>query len=306
MTEGICKKCGKKIPIPDEIGQFSCMYCGKRLTKADILTGAASDPVKAESLFASAMERIAGCVLDQRGIVNEFTREDYAASFKRYMKGCFRVFDDLNSAAVLNPDKRTEYVRAAADRLISDLEVNWQSDPQWKSKKGRKALIDGDKLVIALYLVPMIGKLGFSIADEFNTYLQSQWMEKYPKSPFYIGDYDKITDSYYSRLKCWITAAVCRSQGKPDNCDELNALRRFRDGWLSQTEQGRELIREYYRAAPRLTACMEVTGFDCEGLYKMYILPCVEDIRAGRYESCRDRYVEMVTELGSRYPMLKV
>ena len=303
MTEGICKKCGKIIPIPEEISQFSCMYCGKKLTKADILTGVTSDPARAESLFASVTERIAGCVLDQRDIVNEFTREDYAASFKRYMKGCFRVFDDLNCAAVLNPHKRTEYIRAAADRLISDLEADWQTDPRRKSKKGRKAMIDRDKLVIALYLVPMNGKLGFGIADEFNTYLQAQWMKKYPKNPFYIGDYDKITDSYYSRLKCWITTAVCRSQGKPDDCDELNALRRYRDGWLSQTEQGRELIREYYRTAPRLTACMEVTGFDYDKLYKMYILPCMQDISAGRYESCRDKYVEMVTKLTAKYPI---
>ena len=301
MINGICKKCGKLIPIPEEISEFSCMYCGRKLTKSDLLISENRDPARAREYFDAAVEKIPACVLEHRDIVSEFTREEYASSFKKYMKSCFRTFDTLNSAAILDPENGSKYVRTAADTLLSELEADWEKQPGWSTKKGRRAIIDGDKMVIALYLVPTVGKLSLSVSDEFNTYLNNIWMEKYPKSPFYIGDYDKISDSYYSRLHCYITTAVCRSEGKPDDCRELELLRSFRDGWLAKTEEGRELINEYYRLAPKIVTCMELTGGDYGELNRRYIAPCVEDIEAGRNERCRDRYVSMVRELERRY-----
>jgi hypothetical protein len=37
---------------------------------------------------------------------------------------------------------------------------------------------------------------------------------------------------------------------KPDDWDELNELRRFRDNWMSQNEDGKLLVSEYYEIAP--------------------------------------------------------
>ena len=36
---------------------------------------------------------------------------------------------------------------------------------------------------------------------------------------------------------CFITTAVCAYLGKPDDCDELNKLRNFRDTWLTREER---------------------------------------------------------------------
>ena len=44
---------------------------------------------------------------------------------------------------------------------------------------------------------------------------------------------------------CFITTAVCKYLGKPDDCFELTALRDFRDNWLAEQAGGAEEIHEY-------------------------------------------------------------
>jgi len=51
---------------------------------------------------------------------------------------------------------------------------------------------------------------------------------------------------------CFLTSACCRYKGLPDDCAELTALRAFRDGYLMQSEEGKQLVEEYYRIAPAI------------------------------------------------------
>lgn len=56
---------------------------------------------------------------------------------------------------------------------------------------------------------------------------------------------------------CYITTAICQADDKPDNCDELETLRAFRDGWMARQPDGVELVREYYRTAPAIVRAIE-------------------------------------------------
>jgi hypothetical protein len=51
---------------------------------------------------------------------------------------------------------------------------------------------------------------------------------------------------------CFITTAMCDYYNKADNCYELETLRKFRDSYLSTTEELRGLVKEYYEIAPKL------------------------------------------------------
>ncbi len=53
---------------------------------------------------------------------------------------------------------------------------------------------------------------------------------------------------------CYITTAICELEDKPDDCDELRALRAWRDQVLCRIEGGRDLIARYYREAPAIVA----------------------------------------------------
>ena len=49
---------------------------------------------------------------------------------------------------------------------------------------------------------------------------------------------------------CFITTAVCESQGKADDCEELQILRAWRDNVLRMMPGGEAMISVYYRVAP--------------------------------------------------------
>lgn len=303
MINGKCKKCGKMLHVDEDVLSFSCMYCGAKLSIKDILTIPENgSPKEAAQHFQYAMDHIVSCVTDHRGIMKHFTRDEYRPSFAKYRAACGKVFNELNSAAILDPSRREEYIRTIVDHFIFALESDWQKNPGWNKKKVKNEIIDQDKMIIAIYLVPLVGNLNLSISDDFSNTLQQTWVNKYPKNIFFVGSYDKITGSYDSKLKlCYITTAVCQSSGKPDNCYELETLRSFRDNWLTSSPNGVELIQEYYRIAPSIVCCMELTGGNYGEINDKYIRPCLRDIENGNMISCRDRYVNMVRSLENRF-----
>lgn len=42
----------------------------------------------------------------------------------------------------------------------------------------------------------MVRKLQLPVSEEFVTLLQKKWVERYPKSPFYLGDYESISGGF--------------------------------------------------------------------------------------------------------------
>lgn len=303
MINGKCKKCGKDLQIDEELTVFSCMYCGARLSRQELLiTDTKSDPTAADRHFRYASDYVVGCVTKHRGILQHFNRMEYVPSFAKYVASCGKVFDELNCAVLLDNSRRDIFIDSLVNKLISGIEADWETNPSWGKKSEQKKIIDSDKMIIAIYLIPMVGKLGYSISDDFNNRLQKTWVSRYPKYNFQIGSYDKIIEAYDAKLKlCYITTAVCRSSGKADNCYELETLRSFRDNWLAFSDGGAELIREYYDIAPAIVTCMELTGGDYQQINNRYIQPCISDIEAGNMIACRDRYVLMVHDLKNQY-----
>ena len=180
--------------------------------------------------------------------------------------------------------------------MLDELEAGWQ-------KKGD---MEDEKIVLAIFFVPMVRKQQLPISEEFVTILQKQWVERYPKSPFYLGDYESISGGFRKKFLglCFITTAVCQELGKPDDCEELTAFRAFRDGYLRSQPDGEALIREYYNIAPGIVTCIN-TCSDRHASYarirEEYLAPCYQDLLAGRNESCKARYVRMVRDLEREY-----
>lgn len=59
---------------------------------------------------------------------------------------------------------------------------------------------------------------------------------------------------------CSLTTAACEMRGLPDDCHELRVLRRFRADVLVRSGEGRALVKEYYREAPRLVPLIKLNG----------------------------------------------
>lgn len=63
-----------------------------------------------------------------------------------------------------------------------------------------------------------------------------------------LGPYNTQTKTKSS--KCFITTAVCNHLGLPDDCKELETLRKFRDNYMKENHP--EEIAQYYAEAPAI------------------------------------------------------
>lgn len=80
MTTGLCPKCGHTLQIPAELERFSCMYCGERLTKRQLLTQPEEASCSEEDCavsFDHAVSRLGWCVQSFRGYQKKILRDAF-------------------------------------------------------------------------------------------------------------------------------------------------------------------------------------------------------------------------------------
>ena len=300
---GKCPKCMQELKVPASLAEFSCMYCGARLAQADLLTGTEEAPAAPDDVsFGAALEGLSGCIRNYRGYHKRVTKTDYEPAFAEYEAGCHAMVRRLDAGvAGLPAAARAAKLRAAAERMLDDLGADWAA------RKGSRFLFDEDKYVVALFFVPMVLRQELPSGREFADTLQAVWVERYPKSPFYVGDYETLAGGFRKKKflgLCFITTAVCEAEGKPDDCAELTAFRAFRDGYLKAQPDGEALIEEYYRIAPTIVMCIDVCGDRAEryaAIRAQYLQPCYNALQAGDLAGCKTKYVRMVRDLEREY-----
>ena len=117
------------------------------------------------------------------------------------------------------------------------------------------------------------------------------------------SSYDDIAEGFRSKL-CYITTAVCEHMQKEDDCYEMQVMRRFRDEYLMQTDEGRSIIKDYYEVAPGIVMILNMQK-DAAAIYKQlyckYLLPCVQLIEQGKKAQCQALYMQMVQNLKMQY-----
>lgn len=103
---------------------------------------------------------------------------------------------------------------------------------------------------------------------------------------------------------CFITTATCMSLNKGDDCEELMAMRRYRDMSTVKNPVIAELVREYYRIAPvivkRIDARPEKVQI-YQRLWDKYISKTYACIKREDYDNATKLYVSMVADLSEEY-----
>lgn len=121
-----------------------------------------------------------------------------------------------------------------------------------------------------LSMIPGVGPI-LSIANALDVPVVSDVVDA-------VGD---VVSSVGDAVGCFITTATCEFQGKPDDCDELTILRKYRDGWLQDNYP--ELIKKYYAEAPAIVQKLKERDdapVVFNAFYKDYIVPAVEAIES--------------------------
>lgn len=307
LIQGICPKCGEVLEIPSHLKQFSCLYCGARLSPADLVTDKTSDFASAETddgveAYQYYLDHMLEAIVNYPGIERKLSKAEFTPAFEQYSNGISEIFRRLDSAIAAGAADPA----SAAEAFLNRLEAHWNSQPKWNSALNRSSIQETDKFIIAIFLVPAVRRMALPSSEAYCLQLREIWCRRYPKNPFNLGDYESIVGGFRKRYfgLCFITTAVCRYSGKPDDCEELTAFRNFRDGYLRSCPDGPALIDRYYDIAPGIVLRLDLApdrDRRYEALRQDYLLPCYQDIRAGRLAACKERYVAMVRSLEEEY-----
>lgn len=103
---------------------------------------------------------------------------------------------------------------------------------------------------------------------------------------------------------CYLTSACVQARGLPDDCEELTALRRFRDSYLRKTAEGQADIDHYYAFAPQIVQAINARPDAKEVWDRVYdelVLPCVNRIRAGQLAETYQHYKSYSLKLERAY-----
>ena len=96
---------------------------------------------------------------------------------------------------------------------------------------------------------------------------------------------------------CFITTAICESEGKPDDCDELQTLRKFRDEVMLKDARLAPLVKEYYEIAPSIVEAIK-RGADPAGVFQLlkmqYLDSAIAAVKSGDIDVAVGEYIQMV------------
>lgn len=287
MISFTCTSCGKTLQVPAELEEFSCLYCGTRLSRK--MPKSAPSP-KAEEAMEALKRSLLPCITEHPGVFRILTRKDYGPHFESYVQQYRSLFERFPEAL----SDREDAARVLAEHLVEGISA-------WAKNSSQ---LDEAKYTMCLLFIPAVRSLGLEGVEEFCRVLHEAWMKKYPKRPFQAVTYREIDEGFQRKKLCFITTAVCHRQGKPDDCRELTAFRAFRDGYLKEQPDGDQLIRAYYDHAPGIVTAINYAD-DPNAVYpaiwEAHLAPCYEAILNGENARCKALYTEMVQTLARKY-----
>ena len=299
MIERICKECGRTIQIPEELEEFSCVFCGHKMHASEfapLVPQGESDEADRAYVLEHLIDPIAN---HPKYAIKYFSKKKYENSFYDYKITIREIYEAMDRYVLANPYRRAELIDEFSNRFLEDWEkLHWE--------QSRRRMDFADKMTLALYEVPAILQMELSVGWDYVQTMHDKFVARYPKNVFEPATFDQINDGFRKRKWCFITTAICTFEGKPDDCAELQSFRAFRDDWMLRNGD-EALVEEYYEIAPAIVNAIDFCD-DREARYaelrRDYLQPCYEALQRGDYEDCRTRYVAMVRELKACYGLL--
>ena len=253
--------------------------------------------------YNKAMQGITDMLLEAGNPLASFKKDRYPEAFQAYLRKHLEVLDAVEQVYQAEEEKNEgeggKWLEKLADRLVDVAGAELERSP----KKGqRNEQLINYNMILAVFLFPAVLEQKHPSAEPLTDLLVEKWNTAF-KTSVGKASYEKI-ESGCHRKYCYITTAVCESQGKADDCYELELLRAYRDGYLLSTKDGADLVKEYYNIAPTIVNRIRRTGEAGKvyaEIWEQYLSPCVRLIEEGKPEACRERYMAMVYDLKGRY-----
>lgn len=232
-------------------------------------------------------------------ISKDFNRKTYAESFKNAYEKYKPLFTEIAQACEEAEDREAKIEEIAA---VLPGRVREVLDQESTKRKKENVLMKYN-LGMVTYVIPMFRYGKADACEEIVDRMVELWNDHDLELKITKSEFEQIQGGFKSRL-CYITTAVCASLGKPDDCYELNLMRRYRDEYLVNQEGGEAVVEEYYDIAPTIVNRinrMENAEDVYADIWNSYLHPCVSMIESDNLEACRKIYTDMVYDLRRRY-----
>ena len=304
-----CPKCNGELQVPADLENCICMYCGEAFRpnekKRVDLTGV---PVqKLETNYKESLAEIPQLLSDIEAMLPRFSMNKYSDCFNDYERKSTPLLLSAEQYASLSEENCQLVAKELAETIVNTITERITSKSNKKVPKSTQ--IDQYRFFFTVYLVPMVRHLKYEISEPFADALIETWIKAYPKYPFQKSEFERLLAGFKRKGLCFITTAVCDTLQKDDDCYELAAFRHFRDTYMLEKPERRELVEEYYHVAPAIVTSINMEP-QAEQTYRKiwvdYLQPCLESIEEENFEVCEKHYTQMVNELKSKYYYLNV
>ncbi|MBR5510021.1 MAG: hypothetical protein IKV59_08200 [Lachnospiraceae bacterium] len=299
FKEGTCPKCRETIQVPEDRETILCMYCGQEIRVDEVLGKKKQfDIVRYGECYNRAMLDMKDMIRTCEDPVKRFKKDSYEGEFERFHSSHREMYEAI-AFVYQNDEQPDRWLQKLADLFVSEAKSALESC----KNKGKKNQLQLDmNLMLGVYLIPSIRKYPAKFSEQFADCIVTTWNREL-KASVGKSSFDDIESGFHKKL-CYITTAVCESIGKGLDCYELTLLKQYRDEHLEMTQEGHELVEDYYNIAPTIVKRIEKRSERDQiygALYQNYILPCVEMIEEKKYDACREQYEKMVLELKAEY-----
>ena len=171
------------------------------------------------------------------------------------------------------------------------------------SKRKREIACVGYNLNMVAYILPLLGELQTNQASSLCEEIANRWNAKIPDAKISVTTVSEIEHGFKKNL-CYITTAVCQGLNKGDGCYELSLFREYRDSYLLQTVEGRQMVEAYYNVAPTIVKRIHQQGdatVKFQEIWDTYLKPCIRLIEQKEHVGCKNLYYEMVNKLEKEF-----
>lgn len=229
---------------------------------------------------------------------SRYNKHNYERIFKELYDKYTKVLEEIASVCE-NSENPEEVLREIAACVPEKVNRKMQVLP--KRKKDFQ-LLDYN-MALVTFFTPVLNYNRNKYCEQLATLTVEYWNQIFENGKLTAATYETIQSGFKSRL-CYVTTAVCESQGRPDNCYELNLLRDYRDHYLLNEAGEKELVYEYYNVAPTIVkriSRQENSREIYEDIWDTYLKPCIQMIENDKKAECKNIYCDMVRQLQKRY-----
>ena len=248
--------------------------------------------------YNRAMQGIEDMLIREDNPMTSFKKNLYPEAFQAYLRRHLETIDAIETIYQQEEDPNA-WVEKLADRLVQAAQAELEAIPK-KGKRGEQQI--NYNMVLAVFFFPAFLEKKGDSTEPLTDLVVEKWNRTF-KTSVGKASYEKIEQGFHRKF-CYITTAVCESQGKPDDCYELELLRSYRDEYLLASEEGQALVKEYYNIAPTIVnriGHQENPHQIYDEIWNSWLSDCVRLIEKGEHEACKERYMDMVYELKGRY-----